>query len=72
MFDGAALGTLIIGLDGAPTASDGSHAPVRAPARRSRATTSTFRVRLAIALRFAADRLDRTPQAALGASSSAP
>ena len=71
MFDGAALGTLIIGLDGAPTASDRSRAPVRASAQWSRATTSTLRVRLAIAMRLAADRLDRTPQAAMGTSRSA-
>ena len=69
MFDGAALGTLIIGLDDARKQSEWSEAPVGAAAR-SRPTPSTPRIRLANALRSAADRLDRTPSP-LGSSGSA-
>ena len=71
MLDGGALGTLMIGLDSARKASEWSEMSVRRSARRSGPTSSTFRVRLAIALRFAADRLDRTPSAPLGSSGSA-
>jgi hypothetical protein len=70
MFDGAALGTLMIGLDSARKESEWSEAPVRVPAR-SRQSTSTIRIRLASALRLVADRLDRTPSSPLGSSSSA-
>jgi hypothetical protein len=69
MFDGAALGTLMIGLDSARKESDWAEAPVRTPAR-SGPNKSTVRIRLANALRVAADRLDRTPPA-LGSSGSA-
>ena len=71
MLDGGALGTLMIGLDSVRTASDASETPVHRSARRSRPIFSTIRVGLAIALRFVADRLDRTPSAGLGSSSSA-
>jgi hypothetical protein len=71
MLDGGALGTLMIGLESVRTASESSEAAVRRSARRSRPVVSTLRVRLAIALRFVADRLDRTPSAGLGSSSSA-
>ena len=70
MFDGAALGTLIIGLDSTRTESDWAKTPVRASAR-SRPTPPTVRVRLASALRLVADRLDRRPSSPLGSSSSA-
>jgi hypothetical protein len=70
MLDGGALGTLMIGLESVRTAPD-SDASVPRSARRSRPIFSTVRVRLAVALRFAADRLDRTPSAGLGSSSSA-
>ena len=70
MLDGAALGTLMIGLDSARKESEWSDTPVRVPAR-SQPTTSAFRIRLASALRLVADRLDRTPSAHLKSSSSA-
>ena len=70
MIDGAALGTLRIGLDSARMASERSETSVRRSARRSQPTPSTFRARLAIALRFAADRLDRTPSPAIESSGS--
>ena len=57
MLDGAALATLIIGLDSARMASESPGTSVRRPARHPR---SAVRIRLAVALRFAADRLDRT------------
>ncbi len=63
MLDGAALGTLMIGLDNVRQANDWTETSVRRSARRAQPTTSTFRVRLATALRFAADRLDRTTPA---------
>lgn len=68
MLDGAALGTLMIGLESVRKESEWSEPSVRRSARQSR---PTFRVRLAIALRFAADRLDRKSSAGLGSSSSA-
>jgi hypothetical protein len=71
MLDGAALGTLIIGLDSARKASEWSDAPVRPAARRSRSTPTTYRIKLANALRFAADRLDRQPSETVGSSGSA-
>ena len=70
MLDGAALGTLIIGLDSVREASEWSEPSVRRSPRRSRPTRSAVRVRLAIALRFAADRLDRPTSASLGSSGS--
>ena len=69
MLDGAALGTLMIGLGHVHKDSEWSKPPVRRSARRSR--SSTFRARLAVALRYAADRLDRRPSPALESSSSA-
>ena len=69
MPDGAALGTLMIGLGHVRKDSEWSKPPVRRSARRSR--PSTLRVRLAIAVRYAADRLDRRPSPALESSSSA-
>lgn len=71
MLDGAALGTLIIGLDSARMASEWPQASTDRSARRFRPAAPAFRSRLAIALRFAADRLDRTPSRALGSRSSA-
>jgi hypothetical protein len=71
MIDGAALGTLRIGLDSARIASEWPDESLHRPARRSRATHSTFRVRVATTLRFVADRLDRSPSPALESSSSA-
>ncbi len=68
MLDGAALGTLMIGLETVRQESEWSEPTVRRRARRSR---PTFRGRLAIALRFAADRLDRKSSAGLGSTSSA-
>jgi hypothetical protein len=66
MLDGAALGTLMIGLDSARLESESSDTSVRRAARRSRANPTTFRIQLANALRFAADRLDRPPSEAVG------
>lgn len=60
MLDGAALGTLMIGLESVRKDAEWSEPTVRRSARRSRTTPSTFRIRLARALRFTADRLDRT------------
>ena len=71
MFDPAALGTLMIGLDNAHESSEWSEPSVRRSAWRSRPVAPTIRVRLAVALRSAADRLDRTPSA-LRPSTSAP
>ena len=71
MFDGAALGTLMIGLETVRKNSEWSEPPVRRSARRSRPAPSLFRLRLATALRFVADRLDRKSSPALGSSSSA-
>ena len=70
MLDGAALGTLMIGLDSVRKASEWSDESVRHAARRYPATPSASRVRLAIALRFAADRLDRTTSTGLESSGS--
>ena len=70
MFDGAALGTLMIGLETVRKNSEWSEPSVRRSARRSRPAPSLFRIRLASALRFVADRLDRKSPA-LGSSSSA-
>ena len=67
MLDGAALGTLMIGLDHVRKESEWSEPPGRRSARRSR--SSTFRARLAVGLRIAADRLDRRPSPALASSS---
>jgi hypothetical protein len=71
MLDGGALGTLMIGLESVRKESEWTEPSVRPSARRSRPTPSTFRVRLANALRFAADRLDRRTPAAQGSSRSA-
>ena len=71
MIDGAALGTLRIGLDSQRIASEWNEPSAHRSTRRSRATSSPIRVRLATALRFAADRLDRTQSPALEQSSSA-
>ena len=68
MLDGAALGTLIIGLDSARQDAEWSEASARRSERRTRSKPSGFRVRLAIALRSAADRLDRPTAAPLGSS----
>jgi hypothetical protein len=68
MLDGAALGTLIIGLEHAREASDRSPTPARRPARRSR-RPSMARVRLANVLRSAADRVDGATSAGLDSSS---
>ena len=70
MLDGAALGTLIIGLDSVREASEWPASSVRVPARRSR-RPSAVRVRLANVLRTAADRFDRPAAAELESSSSA-
>ena len=53
MIDGGALGTLMIGLD-----------HVRAAAVRPDPPVGVARRRLAAALRFVADRLDRRPRSA--------
>lgn len=71
MFDPSALGTLVIGLDSASEAPEWSEGSVPRPARRSRHLAATFRVRLAISLRSAADRLDRRAPSSLGSSGSA-
>ena len=71
MFDSSALGTLIIGLDSAREASEWPEPSARRSAQASRPVASTVRVRLAIALRSAADRLDRRPSSSLGSSRSA-
>jgi hypothetical protein len=71
MIDGAALGTLRIGLDSERMASEWPEPSAHRTARRSRATASPFRVRLATVLRSTADRLDRTSSPALESSSSA-
>jgi hypothetical protein len=70
MLDGAALGTLMIGLESVRKESEWSEPTVRRSARRSRPAPSPFRVRLATGLRLAADRLDRRSSAGLGSSSS--
>ena len=59
MIDGAALGTLMIGLDSIRASSERPDPPKRPVGR--------VRRRLAAALRFVADRIDRRP-----AGSSAP
>ena len=69
MLDGAALGTLMIGLDSAREATEGSPSPHRRPTRQRR-RRSAFRVRLARALRFAADRVDGATSAGLGSTGS--
>jgi len=70
MLDGAALGTLMIGLETVRKESEWSEPSVRQSAR-PRPAPSPVRLRLASALRFAADRLDRNSSSALGSSSSA-
>ena len=65
MIDGAALGTLRIGLDSERIASDWPVPTVHRSARRTRVAHPTFRARLATTLRSVADRLDRTPSPAL-------
>jgi hypothetical protein len=70
MLDGAALGTLMIGLESVRKEFEWSEPSVSRSAQRSRPVASRFRVRLASALRFVADRLDRKSSAALGTSSS--
>ena len=71
MLDGAALGTLMIGLESVRKESEWSEPTVRRSARRSRPAPSPIRLGLANALRFIADRLDRKSSVALGSSSSA-
>ena len=66
MLDGAALGTLIIGLDGVRQEADWSESSARRSARRSSPARSGLRVRLALTLRSAADRLDRPTATSLG------
>jgi hypothetical protein len=70
MLDGAALGTLMIGLESVRNASEWSDESIRPAARRSHASRRTLRVRLAGGLRFAADRLDRKATAVMEHSSS--
>ena len=67
MLDGAALGTLIIGLDHARDESPRTTRAVANSTRRTLTRPSAFRIRLAIALRSTADRLDRP---SLGSASS--
>jgi hypothetical protein len=57
MLDGAALATLIIGLESARMTSESPQTAVRSPAARH--PLAGIRIRLAVALRLAADRLDR-------------
>jgi hypothetical protein len=64
MIDGAALGTLRIGLD-QRIASEWPDPTHHRTARRTRVAHPTFRARLATTLRSVADRLDRTPAPAL-------
>jgi hypothetical protein len=71
MLDGAALGTLMIGLETVRKESEWSEPSVRRSARRSGPAPSPVRLRLASVLRFIADRLDRKSSAALESSSSA-
>ena len=70
MLDGAALGTLIIGLDNARETSEWSATSARVSTRRSR-RPSAVRVRLANVLRSAADRFDSPAAAGLESPSSA-
>ncbi len=69
MLDGAALGTLMIGLESVRQEADRTEPSDPVAVRRSRLARSTLRVRLAAALRIAADRLDRGTSPALGSSS---
>ena len=69
MIDGAALGTLMIGLDSIRKEAETLELTRRRATQRSRPKPSTFRVHLANALRFTADRLDRRTPASLGSSS---
>ena len=71
MIDGAALGTLRIGLDRERIASEWPDPTHHRTARRTRVAHPTFRARLATTLRSVADRLDRTPSPAPEPSSSA-
>jgi len=68
MLDGAALGTLMIGLDSVRQEADSSESSARRSARRSSPARSGLRVRLAVALRSTADRLDRPTTTSLGSS----
>jgi len=68
MFDPAALGTLMIGLESVRKDAEWSEPTNQNNARRS--TPSPLRTRLAFALRSAADRLDRTTSGGMGSSRS--
>lgn len=59
MLDGGSLGTLIIGLDSVRAASEWTEPRPRLAHRRSKPPMAAMRHRLAAALRFLADRLDR-------------
>jgi hypothetical protein len=67
MFDGATLGTLMIGLDSIRKEAEWSEPTTN----RATPKASAFRARLAKALRFAADRLDRRTSTGLGSSNAA-
>jgi hypothetical protein len=60
----------MIGLESVRQDADWSDTSTRRSMRRSHPTSSAFRARLAIALRVAADRVDRPSSATLGSSSS--
>ena len=69
MLDGAALGTLMIGLESIRMDADSSDS-LACPYPRSRPKPSGVRVRMAKALRLVANRLDRPTPAPLGTSGS--
>jgi hypothetical protein len=70
VLDGAALGTLMIGLESIRMDADSSDS-LACPYPRSRPKSSGVRVRAAKALRFVADRLDSRTPAPLGSPGSA-
>jgi hypothetical protein len=59
MLDGGSLGTLIIGLESVRAASEWTEPRQRPEPPRSKPAMAAMRHRLAAALRFLADRLDR-------------
>ena len=59
MLDGGSLGTLIIGLDSVRAASEWTEPRQRPAHPRLKPAVAATRRRLAAALRFLADRLDR-------------
>ena len=61
MIDGAALGTLRIGLDSERIASEWPEPTVHRSVRSTRVAHPIFRARLATTMRSVADRLDRAP-----------